>query len=247
MKRFSHCLGLSLILLLAGGAWGYTDHDCIRCHSYEGSARGFRVNISDYRSTVHGRVIGCLDCHEDIEDNKHIIEGSEKVDCQRCHEQQNLHARDRRVKCAACHTHHTIYEIHDPRASVHWKNLRDTCGKCHPKESQHTDFLSVLSSIQIALHPKEDFGRISDMGMCVGCHQGQAAHGEDAPVNDQDCHKCHMPLAENSFILGYAHKNADWSSKPVNFIAGYINIAVILIMGILLVGGLFTILKKRLG
>jgi hypothetical protein len=245
MKQILTYLSLFLIVLLTTEAWGYTEHDCIRCHSHEGTEMRLSVNVNNFRSSVHGKIMGCLDCHQSIKDSNHIeIEDSKKTNCQTCHDQQNLHASDRSVTCDACHTHHYVFEVGDPRSSVNWKNLRHTCGKCHLEQSQHTNLLSVLSSIRIASHPKQNFGMIFDMGMCVGCHQGQAAHGENTPVNDQNCYRCHVPLAKNNFVLGYVHTNADWRRCSVNSFAGYIYLAVALALITLLVRGIVIFVKK---
>jgi hypothetical protein len=187
-----------------------------------------------------------LDCHQDIKDSRHCkILSPEKVDCQRCHEQQNLHAQDGSLTCNACHTPHYIYGVQDPRSSVHNKNLKGTCGKCHPEQSQHTNILSTLIGLHIASHPKQDFSRVFSVEMCVDCHQGRAAHGEDAPVNDQDCYKCHMSLAKSNWILGYVHASTDWHSKPVHTIANYIYIAASLGLVVLFVRGLVMLSKKK--
>jgi hypothetical protein len=103
----------------------------------------------------------------------------------------------------------------------------------------------MLSVLHIASHPKQDFATIFDMGMCVGCHQGRAAHGEDGLVNDQDCYKCHMELAKHSLILGYVHAGIDWHSKPVQAFAGYICIAAALTLAGFIMRGFVSFLRKH--
>ena len=246
MKRILSYLVALVIIVLVNRTWAYTEPDCIQCHEQEGSETQLRITINGFRSTVHGRTLSCLDCHQDIKDDRHFkIVSTQKIDCQRCHEKQNLHAQDGSVTCDACHTPHYIYGVDDPRSSVHWKNLRDTCGKCHPGQTQQTNILSTLGGLHIASHPKQDFARIFSKGMCVGCHQGRAAHGEDVPVNDQNCYKCHVPLAKNSFILGYVHASTDWHSNPVHAFTNYIYIAASLALVVLLVRGFVVFIKKK--
>ena len=235
-----------VLALLVDTAWSYTELDCINCHMKEDSKTGLQININEYRSTIHGQVLECLDCHQDIKDSSHIeIDDSEKVNCQMCHEEKTLHTPDGSVTCKSCHTPHYTYGVNDPRSPVHYKNLRDTCGKCHTEQSQHTSINSTLIGLHIASHPKENFSRIFSEGMCIGCHQGKGAHGEDIAVNDQDCYKCHMSLVKNNWILGYIHSSIDKYSKPVYVFVYYIYIAASLSIVFLLARLLFMFIKKK--
>jgi hypothetical protein len=246
MKRSLGYFVALVLVLFVDRTWSYTELDCISCHVREDSKTGFHININEYRSTVHGQVLDCLDCHQDVKDSSHIeIDDSEKVNCQSCHEQKNLHTPDGSVTCNACHTPHYTYGVHDPRSSVHYKNLRDTCGKCHTEQSQRTSITSTLIGLHIASHPKQDFTRIFSEGLCIGCHQGKGAHGEDMPVNDQDCYKCHMSLVKDNWILGYIHASTDKYSKPVHAFAHYIYIAASLSLVVLLARVFVMFIKKK--
>jgi hypothetical protein len=210
-------------MLLASNAWSYTGAECICCHEKGSRESKLQIDIDRYRSSVHGKEMGCSDCHQNIRDDKHItMKGSGRVSCQQCHEQENLHSKDRSVVCASCHTRHSIYGVEDRRSSVHRENLEYTCGTCHPAQTGNPSKLSFLPSLQIVSHPKQSFSETFDKGMCVGCHQGKAAHGEDTPVNSQECYTCHAPLAKNRVVLGYIHTNATWQSQPINAVAAYI-------------------------
>jgi len=141
-----------------------------------------------------------------------------------------------------CHTRHEIFSVTDTRASVYWKNLKETCGGCHPQESETKMGLALLPSIYIVSHPKQDMAETFDKGMCVGCHQGQAAHGEQSPVNDQTCYQCHLPLGKYDVSLGYIHTRAQWDDQPVSLVAGYIYLAALVIF-VFFAG--FAILKRK--
>ena len=124
-----------LIILSTLNAWGYSVDDCIRCHAQGGGQSKRYISLDEYGSSIHGREITCIDCHQGVRDNGHIeSKGSGKVDCQQCHEQENLHSRDGKVKCFSCHTKHHIYSPDDHRSSVYWKNLKNTCANCHHHE-----------------------------------------------------------------------------------------------------------------
>lgn len=36
------------------------------------------------------------------------------------------------ANCASCHGHHDIRTSNDPESSIHYDNLPETCGQCHP-------------------------------------------------------------------------------------------------------------------
>jgi len=245
IKRFLyHCIVLFITLSLSE-AWSYSEHDCIDCHKITSQQSKLKINVDYYLSSIHGREITCIDCHQGVKDKKHVnnIEGSRKVDCQNCHEQKNLHSRDRIVSCDECHTAHNIYSAEDSRSSVNWRNLKNTCGKCHPNESKNSGALTFLPSLHIASHPKQDFSKNYDEGMCVGCHQGKAAHGEDFSINHQECYKCHIPLGEKSALFGYVHTNNSWNRQKASFIAGYMYL-IALIALVLFVVKLIVAFKK---
>lgn len=229
----------SLLFLFGFNTWAYTPEDCITCHK-RGSTESIRnINIKEFDASVHGRQITCLDCHERIENKSHeTMTQSGTVDCVKCHEQENQHGfRSRpndRPKCHACHTRHRILEKEDMASSVHSKRLKETCKACHPVECGETDYLSWLPSIRIASHNKQDFGRSYDKGNCIGCHQGEAAHGEKGIINDQDCYRCHFTPDGQSRVFGYIHLRADFKEQPVVFGAATIYqifIAVLLLFG----------------
>lgn len=214
-------------------AWGYADDDCIGCHRQGSDESKNYIGLKDYQSSIHGKEISCMDCHEDIKDITHTSQKPGRVDCLRCHKKPNLHAKDGSVSCTSCHPPHRIYPASDSRSSVNWKNLGDTCGKCHGVQGKRKGILQLLTSFQIASHPKQDFAKVVDKDMCVACHQGQAAHGESGPINDQQCPTCHGPLGRNSSKLGYIHMGADWDKQPQSFVAVYINLIGSLALAVL--------------
>ena len=197
---------IGLVLLLVSKAWGYTEEMCIQCHR-EGSAEsGLHIPLRKYLSSLHGLKIRCLDCHEDVRSDAHFAENEvNPVDCQKCHEQKNLHAPDKSVSCQSCHPPHQTYSMRETRSAIYWRNLGSNCGKCHPTQSGETNIFERLIFWKISTHPKEDFARMVDRTMCVGCHQGKAAHGEDTPVNGQDCYKCHDSSRKSNSRLGFFH------------------------------------------
>ncbi len=118
------------------------------------------------------------------------------------------------------------------------------CGCCHGegKPGKSTGFFTFLSSLKIRSHKKQDFSRSYEKTNCLGCHQGQAAHGEKEPVNRDNCYICHMKM-KDSMLTGYFHVQ-DNTTKPVVRISAMIYKAVIIIF---LLGILGYIIKKTPG
>ena len=214
-----------LIILSAPMTWGYTEKMCIQCHRESGGESTLHIPLAEYLSSVHGKEIGCMDCHEEVKSDAHFaLVKTRPVDCQKCHEEKRFHARDQSISCKDCHPPHEIYPARDPRSSVNWKNLGGTCGKCHPGQSKKVNIFERLIFWKIATHPKQNFAKKVDRRMCVGCHQGQAAHGETTLINDQDCFKCHRALAGNSSELGYFHVMPVWNNLTTKSFISWINL-----------------------
>jgi len=218
-------LGIIAFVLSSLNAYGYSDDECMQCHGIGSMESSFQIDVDGYMKSAHGGEIGCTECHESIRGDEHTKGmGVKKVDCSLCHEQKDMHSKDGSVQCAECHTKHAVYGADDLRSSVNGRNLRETCKACHPKQAGRPEGLSLLTSFKVISHPKQDLSRRYDKGMCVGCHQGQAAHGEDGIIKNQDCYKCHSPLQDKSALVGYIHPRADWQSQPVNAIAAWVTL-----------------------
>ena len=227
MKRFPfYFLGI-LISLTCCIVWAYTPEDCIKCHKEGSTGSTLHISIKEFEASIHGRKIVCQDCHAGVEDEGHETwKGSGAVDCGECHEQENRHGLQSKIedrpKCYSCHTRHGIFEKDNAVSSVHPEKLKETCKGCHPVECGQTDYLSWLPSIQIATHKKQDFSRAYEKGNCLGCHQGMAAHGEEKPLNDQDCYKCHLSQKGQARLWEYIHPKADYKKQPTIFVAAII-------------------------
>lgn len=180
------------------------------------------VSIKEFEASIHGREITCTDCHVGVKDKDHSsIKGSGAVDCAQCHEEENRHGlgakSERRPRCHSCHTRHGILEKENVASSVHAGQLKKSCKGCHPVECGEIDYLSWLPSMQIASHNKQDFGQAYEKGHCLGCHQGKAAHGEEGPINDQGCDRCHLSQEGRAALWGYIHQRADFEKQPAVF------------------------------
>ena len=234
------CFTTLVLLLSSSPIFAYLAGDCIFCHDNKdsGSVRGISIEL--FMASSHAKDLTCLDCHRGVQDQSHeTTYGSGIVNCVQCHPQINKHGNDSRIKnrpeCYNCHTKHHILGKKKQTSSVHPEMLQKTCRSCHPNEAGKADALSWLPSITIDSHNKQDSSRSYRKNNCLGCHQGQAAHGEQRPLDKQNCYICHLNLAEHRTLLGYVHVKADLETQPISFVAAII---YVLSLGFLFWGGL---------
>lgn len=220
LKGKIFCLGILSLscVFLRSDALAYSPEACIRCHRQGARESSLQISVEDFRKSAHGKVLECEDCHTNIIDSSHLrLKGSSAVSCRECHEQENRHGLsakgDLRPKCYTCHTRHRILGKEDPASSVYPQALKKTCAVCHPSECGHQDYLSSFVSLQVASHGKADLSRNYGRDNCVGCHQGNAAHGERGPIDSQDCFRCHQSM------WGSIHPRANPEKDPALFAA----------------------------
>lgn len=123
---------------------------CLGCHA-KGAARpdapkGSRIEDAVFLATPHRE--SCLQCHPDREKVPH--EGKpRRVDCGQCHEEEAAkYAKSAHGEylakhpsaadvptCSSCHGVHNIHPAKDALSPVSKRNLPDTCGRCHGRES----------------------------------------------------------------------------------------------------------------
>ena len=204
------CFG-SLAFFAGPLAAGYVTEDCVRCHGEASRESRLRMSVDRYRNSVHGEQLDCLACHPGTADKEHVrSETVQPVDCIQCHDLTNRHG----IGAADCHTKHAILPATSPASSVHARNLKHTCAKCHPRESGRVGRIASILSFQPAAHRKGDLSGVFDATRCVDCHQGRAAHGDDRRLNDKRCGDCHDPSSADHLFLGRFHTSTTvpWGS-----------------------------------
>lgn len=225
----------------------YTVEECVECHNLGSDKAKLHMPFEVFKVSVHHREeITCMDCHMNVTDEDHeTIKGSGVVDCSECHDEENKHGQEVTMKdrpqCHSCHPKHRMLEKENPASAVHPNQLENTCKQCHPVESGETGYFSWLPSIRIKSHKKQDFSQDYGKDNCKGCHQGDVAHGEEAPMDEQNCYICHIGEDDQPPVLGYIHARADVEEQPGIFAAATI---YQICMGLLLLGGFrFYILR----
>lgn len=245
-KRFLRLGYFAACLFFTAAASAYEIEECIDCHNTSSTASRLTMDAAQFNASIHADNATCMDCHLMVEDESHTeTPGSGAVDCSQCHEQENFHGldgdRENRPQCFHCHTRHDIQAIADPAASVHPTRLTATCGQCHPAQSGYRDFLSRLPSIKIKTHPKGDLYTDYTDANCIGCHQGQGAHGETDTINDDTCYRCHMDAQGQKALLGFIHPRADGGDQPGVFAVAILYQLVLLAC---IVGGVIFFVRK---
>jgi hypothetical protein len=203
-------LGILSLLFFLGGpgetAWG-GNAQCLSCHQDKDlakkDARGKKVSlyVSEdlFGKSVHAG-ISCTDCHTRILDDAHagkgVKEADRKVDCGACHEMSeklfktSVHSLRAEIACKECHGHHYIKPLTDPRSVTYRTNLIQTCGACHPEESEQ--FGGSIHGVELSR------GRPNQptCTTCHGTHAIRAKSDPESPVHFRKvaittCPQCH--------------------------------------------------------
>ncbi len=244
-----NCLLLAGLIFIAAvnPVMAMEDQTCLSCHHEKNGKSTRHISREQFESSVHGRDLSCQECHTGVVDAEHqTLPGSGAVDCRQCHEVVNHHgvsSTDRqRPTCYSCHTRHGILPADNPISSVHKTRLADTCSQCHPAACGKTDFLSWLPARGIVSHYKADAA--SDYGKydCIGCHQGQAVHGQSGKINDDTCQKCHMDSDGKNALMGVMHPRAHAVEQSAVFTSAMIYQIFVVV---LILGGMRFYIRKR--
>ncbi len=252
MLRSAAAAAAVVVLMLAGPAGlsaaesdtEYTTDDCIACHQTGSEDSDLHMSVEAFKASAHSGEVECQECHTGVVDDEHqSVEGSGAVDCTACHDQENQHGlkgqAEARPQCYSCHSRHNILAKDDPASTVHPDRLAATCGECHTVETDKKSYFSWFPSMQISSHAKGDFGVAYKDDNCLGCHQGAGAHGEEEPINDQSCYKCHFSPELDGAMWGRIHPEANIETQPAVFAAASIYQVCIIVGLLMLVGRLF--------
>lgn len=148
---------LAAAVLLAGASGarageGADPDSCLGCHA-KGSQRADaapkdkRIEDAVWLGTPHRE--SCLQCHPDMEAVPHDKKKADRVDCAQCHDgEAEKYARSAHGEylakhpdakdvptCASCHGTHNIHYAKEALSPTNKRNLPDTCGQCHGRES----------------------------------------------------------------------------------------------------------------
>jgi hypothetical protein len=249
IKIFLFVFVVAVVIGRPGTTLAYEPDECIACHNLQSTESRLKIDVKAFSGSAHADNAGCMDCHSQVENESHTRKkGSGTVDCTACHDQQNRHGltglEKTRPDCYNCHTKHDILPKDDPRASIHPNKMTVTCASCHPAQSGGADYLSFLPSIKIKTHPKADLSGDYSIENCLGCHQGQAVHGEKELINEATCQRCHLDAQGKNPMLGFMHPKAGPTRQ-----AGVFAVAIVyqFVMLFFVVGAIFMFIRKFTG
>ena len=160
------------------------NNSCVDCHKSLSPFTEEQARFNEIRIKHIERNISCqLECHEDMirktaADNYHQWSASEHskyfVTCDACH------GGDVDAKTAA-EAHASMKNATDPNSTIYFKNIPDTCGKCHAEELEH--FRNTMHYQRL---------RATASGpSCITCHQPHTFKVLKASELTAVCSVCH--------------------------------------------------------
>jgi cytochrome b subunit of formate dehydrogenase len=220
-----------------------TNDDCLACHGdstiateVNGKQVSLYVNADAFKSSIHGTMFTCVDCHSDVKTSPHETTPT-KVSCAQCHaDQQAAYNRSYHAKaikagdgqaatCTNCHgSPHELLPASDPKSRVNHANIPATCGGCHGQKfvmaaSGHS--AQVFVSYEESVHGKAVAAGSEKAAVCTDCHGSHeilAASDAKSPIFKFNvpatCAKCHNNVEEQfaQSIHGQAIAHGNWQA-----------------------------------
>jgi cytochrome b subunit of formate dehydrogenase len=203
------------------------DEDCLACHSdsalttdANGKQLSLYVDQNKLKHSIHGEMLSCVDCHQDV---KTLIHEStpRKITCAQCHADaeaaysHSLHAKAAKggqaaANCQDCHGGaHEVLASADAQSPVNHSNIPVTCGRCHgQKFLMESNGVSNQPSIsyQESVHGRATRNGSKTAAVCSDCHGAHeilSAKDIKSPIYKFNvpatCGKCHTAV-EQTFI-----------------------------------------------
>ncbi len=162
------------------------NNSCVDCHKTLSPFTDEQSRLNEIRLNHTVRNISCsLECHEDVirkraTDNfqqwSDSIHSKYYVTCDTCH------GGDAGIKTEAG-AHATMKNIDNPNSPIYFKNIPDTCGKCHAGELDH--FKNTMHYQRLKAESRAP--------SCVTCHQPHSFKVLKASELTAMCSVCHNP------------------------------------------------------
>ena len=163
------------------------NNSCVDCHRTLSPFTDEQSRFNEIRLNHTERNISCsLECHEDLirkkaTDNFQQWSESEHsayyVTCDACH------GGNPRGKTEA-EAHASMKGVNDSNSSIYFKNIPETCGKCHTEELDHFKNTMHYQRLQSE----------SSAPSCVTCHQPHTFRVLKASELVPLCSVCHNPV-----------------------------------------------------
>lgn len=220
-----------------------TNDECLVCHGdaglsteREGRSVSLSVDPEKFKSSMHGSILSCVDCHQDVATSPHEKTPA-KVSCATCHADQqaaydrSFHAKaikagdGKAATCTDCHgSPHELLAGTDTKSKVNHANLAATCGACHGQKfvmeaSGHS--AQPYLSYQESVHGRAVAAGSEKAAVCTDCHGSHEilqASDPKSPIFKfnvpQTCAKCHNSIQQEfqASIHGQAVSRGNWQA-----------------------------------
>lgn len=136
----------------------------------------------------------CARCHADPKlVRRHEIPVPDPLEAYRSsvHGVAVISERDfRAATCSRCHGGHLVLPMDDPRSTIFWRNIPDTCGACHR---------DIARDFRESVHGRAAEAGVRGVPVCIDCHGEHAVRSPRDPaspvhplrVSRETCGRCH--------------------------------------------------------
>ena len=220
-----------------------TTAECLACHNdasltkdENGKAVSVYVSADKFKSSMHGSLFQCTDCHKDIKEFPHDPMPA-KVSCATCHADEqkqyenSLHGKafkagdTRAATCVDCHgSPHELLAAGDPKSKVNHANIPKTCSACHSQKLvMEASGLSnqPAFSYQESVHGRAVAAGNDKAAVCTDCHGAHEILSPGDPRSPvfkfnipQTCAKCHNNVKTEFMgsVHGQAISRGNWQA-----------------------------------
>jgi len=181
------CILLVFFALTAGAASSVSlNNSCVDCHKTLSPFTDEQNRLNEIRMNHTVKNISCsFECHEDI------IRKTASDNFQQWSDSDHSKYY---VTCDACHggdassknevgAHGSMKGINDENSPIYFKNIPDTCGKCHAEEMEH--FKNTMHYQRLKAESRAP--------SCVTCHKPHTFKVLKASEMTALCSVCHNP------------------------------------------------------
>lgn len=211
------------------------DQDCLVCHSDStltrdagGKKVSLYVDAGKLKHSIHGGMLGCVDCHTDVKSSPHET-APKAVACAQCHtDEQQAYAHSYHAKadkqagapaagCQSCHGGaHEILAASDAKSPINHSNIPVTCGQCHGQKflmESDGESTQPFVSYRESVHGRAIENGSKTAAVCTDCHRAHdilPANDPNSPISKfnvpETCGKCHREIEQtfNQSIHGQA-------------------------------------------
>ncbi|MFT5366455.1 MAG: formate dehydrogenase gamma subunit [Candidatus Latescibacterota bacterium] len=164
--------------------------DCADCHGSHGI-----LAVDDTKSAVFHQnlVYTCARCHANTtmtETHKFSVNKPVEAYWQSTHFRNIADTKKHYADCVDCHGSHGLKAASDPESSIFWRNIPQTCGKCHS---------DIQNTYQASIHGKAVARGVRQSPVCTDCHGEHEIRGPKDPkslvhpehVSKTTCVWCH--------------------------------------------------------